>query len=320
MNGLVDTTDIPDIDVSGITYDSRQVKPGYLFAALPGTEHDGHDYISQAVGNGASIVIGSQPLTNLSVPYICVDSPRGTLAIMAARFNGEPTRDMPVIGITGTNGKTTCSYLIESILSAAGYRPAVVGTINYRYGSEVTTASHTTPEAVDLQAWIAAAKTGGANALIMEISSHGIAMDRARACHLDIAAFTNLSQDHLDFHGTLEDYFETKRRLFTELLPESVKDRKTAVINWDDSYGQELSASIDIPIIRIGSEEGMDYRATTTQLDANGIRATIQTPDGSFPITSPLIGEFNLHNILLSIACCHLLGVSFHQLAEGIHT
>ncbi|MHC4215118.1 MAG: Mur ligase domain-containing protein, partial [Planctomycetota bacterium] len=133
MQDLINARDIPDIDITGLAYDSREVKPGYLFAALRGAEQDGHDYIQQAIDNGAALIIGSKPLSNLSVPYIRVESPRNSLAMIAARYYEDPTRDMPVIGITGTNGKTTCAYLIESILSAAGYSPVVLGTIHYRY-------------------------------------------------------------------------------------------------------------------------------------------------------------------------------------------
>lgn len=316
MHGLSDTASLPPIHISGLAYDSRRVQPGNLFIALSGQSHNGHDYVSQALANGASAVLGSQRLTDLPVPYIQVDAPRRCLATLAARFYGDPTLHMPVIGITGTNGKTTCSYLIESILREAGLAPAVIGTIAYRFGRHSTPSTHTTPEALDLQRWIAEARTQGANALVMEVSSHGLEQDRIRNCHLDAAVFTNLSQDHLDFHSTMDRYYEAKAKLFTEILPSSAKQTKRAYFNWDDPYGRRLCERVDG--IRCGRETGLDYSVTEETYTINGLQAVIQTPRGPIKITSSLIGPFNLTNILLAVAACQGLGIESRVIEAGV--
>ncbi len=311
-------SDIPNLDITGITYDSRRVQPGYLFAALTGLEHDGHQFIPQAIENGAVAILGSQEITGLSVPYVRVPETRAALADVAARFYQDPTLGLPVIGITGTNGKTTCSYLIESILRAAGYEPAVLGTISYRHHGKEIPAPYTTPEATDLQAWIAEAKEAGVNAVVMEISSHGIAMERVRHCHLDVAAFTNLSQDHLDFHDSMEAYFKTKAQLFSELLPASSKPRKHAIVNCEDEYGRELAKIIDTPLSRCGQDADLEFQLTAEELNINGIELKLQTPDGPLELASPLIGHFNVQNIMVSVAACHALGISLKAIQEGI--
>jgi len=316
MAGLVETTTLPAIEITGLAYDSRQVKEGFLFAALSGENHDGHDFIPQAIANGACAVIGEAPQPDLPVPYLQLASARKGLAQIAARYYNEPTREIPVIGITGTNGKTTTTYLIESILKHAGYSPAVMGTIEYRYQDKAKPAVHTTPESVDMQQWIAEAREHGANALVMEVSSHGLELARIDGCHFDAVLFTNLSQDHLDFHGTMEDYFNSKAKLFTEILPASCKTHKRTYLNWDDSYARRIAEKI--AAIRCGRDTTLEYHISKEAYALDGIVATIATPEDCIEIHSSLIGRFNLQNILLAVAACHGLGIPVQTLAEGI--
>lgn len=318
MEGLIDAEQIPELAVTGIAYDSRQVQAGNLFAAITGGKHDGHDFIPEAISRGATVVMGTHPFDSLSIPYLQVKDLRATLATIAARFYDEPTRKIPILGVTGTNGKTTCCYLMESILKAAGYHPAVFGTINYRYCGKVYSAPHTTPEAPDLQCWISQAMTAGADAAVMEISSHGLMMDRVRECHLDGAIFTNLSQDHLDFHGDMESYYFSKRKLFSEVLPVSAKTKKGAFINYQDPYGRRLIDEISIPTMRCGWESGLEYRVAEEDYSIEGIHATIETPEGPLSITSSLLGPPNLQNILLSIAACQSLDIPSEAICQGI--
>ncbi len=314
------TAVIDDIEITGLSYDSRQVKPGHLFAALSGLQHDGHQFINQAIEQGAVAILGSQQEIDCTTPYIQSAHTRATLGEVASRFYGEPTTKIPVIGLTGTNGKTTCTYLIEAILIAAGYSPAIIGTINYRHGSHVQGANHTTPEAPDLQAWIAARIDAGADILVMEVSSHAIALERVRGCHFDVAAFTNLTQDHLDFHDSLEDYFATKARLFNELLPASKKTTKHAILNGDDPQVAALAKELKVPTQLCSQHKASDYSVVSQELSVDGIQAILQSPQGLINIKSPLVGDYNLQNILIAVACCQSLGVETSALEQGIAT
>lgn len=318
LDGFTDTKKIPNIEITGMTHDSRLAESGSLFAALEGESHDGHDYIPEAIEQGAAAILGSHPIEDLSVPYIRLDSLRPQLGQIAARCYGEPTQQLPLIGITGTNGKTTCTYLIESILKAADQRPAILGTINYRFEGQSTMASHTTPEAIDLQRWLAQARDAGADGFVMEVSSHGIDLDRVTACHFDTVLFTNLSQDHLDYHGDMESYFQAKARLFRELLPKSGKTHKHAVINWEDPYAQRLADLPGIETVRCGWDSDLDYQVTHNTFNEEGIRAEILTPEGPITVASPLLGRLNLQNILLASAACHVMGIGRPEIERGI--
>lgn len=318
MNGLIAKKELPDLDITGIAYDSRRVKKGDLFIAISGLKSNGHQFISDAVSRGAAAVVGTEAVASLVVPYLRVQNIRATLATLAARFYGEPTLKVPIIGITGTNGKTTCTYLLEAILKVAHYSPAVLGTINYRYGKKNFVASHTTPEAPDLQRCIAEALATGANAVVMEVSSHALTMERVRDCHFDTVLFTNLSQDHLDYHASMEEYYSAKRRLFREYLLASKKKKKTAILNWQDPYGRRLAEEISAPSMRCGYGRELDYHVVEEVYNPEGITAIIETPHGHIAIQSHLIGAFNLQNILLTIAAAHTLNIPNETIAQGI--
>jgi UDP-N-acetylmuramoyl-L-alanyl-D-glutamate--2,6-diaminopimelate ligase len=319
MNGFVDTHDIPPLQVAGIAYDSREVQPDFLFAALAGEKHDGHRYIPQAIARGAHAVMGSEKMQHLDVPYFQCSPIRPALATVAARFYEEPTKHVPLLGVTGTNGKTSCAFLMESILKAAGYKPALVGTIFYRYQDKIFPASHTTPESVDLQRWIAQARQEGSDSVVMEASSHGIAMDRVHACHFDGVAFTNITQDHLDFHGDIESYFKEKARLFTEILPASTKGHKGIFINWEDPYGQRLASMVSLPVIRCGWDRDLECHVLEENYQGSGIKAQLATPQGKLSIKSSLVGRFNLQNIMLAAMSCQWMEIPNGAIEEGIY-
>src|SRR5215210_2739132 len=221
-----------DVQISGLAYDNRVVEPGYLFFCVPGFTRDGHDFAPDAIERGASALVVQRPL-GLGVAEVQVEDVRAAMAPIAARFHGDPTARLDVVGITGTNGKTTTAFLVRELLEAAGRQTALLGTVKSVIGGVEEPLARTTPEAVDLQAAFAAMVSAGDVACAMEVSSHALELRRADAIHWDVAVFTNLTQDHLDFHPTMEDYYLAKRRLF-EAEP------RVAVVNVDDEYGRRL--------------------------------------------------------------------------------
>lgn len=289
-----------DTEISDLAYDSRKVTPGTLFFCVSGFERDGHDFAAQAVENGAVGLVVERPL-GLGVPEVVVPSTREAMAPLAARFFGDPTSRLAVVGVTGTNGKTTSAYLIRSLLEAADRQCALLGTVESVIGGERHEAIRTTAEAIDLQRDFAAMLAAGDRACAMEASSHALELGRCDATHFAVALFTNLTQDHLDFHGTMEEYFESKRRLF-ELGP------NVSVVNIDDEYGRRLAA--DFPVTTFALERDADYRATAIESDATGSRFVVQAPDTELAIESPLPGRFNVYNVLGALVMARTLGVA----------
>ncbi len=310
-------------DIFEITPDSRKAKPGALFVAIPGTALDGHDFIGAAVAKGASAVAVSRPIDPaLPVPQVQVDDPRRAMAVLAARLYGDPSSRLRVAGVTGTNGKTSVTYLLEAILRAAGRNPAVIGTVNYRYGGKAFEAPHTTPESVDLQRLLGEMLTAGVTDVVMEVSSHASAMERVRGIHFDAVGFTNLTQDHLDFHQDLDDYFAAKQKLFTDYLPESAKKDKAAVINDQDQdpRGEALFRETPGKKFRVGFKGRDEISCRRFGLSENGIRAEVSFPGLSRPlsIVSSLMGRHNLENILVAVGLAHALGVAPEAIVQGI--
>lgn len=307
------------VDVRGITQDSRKVEKNFLFVAIPGHQKDGRQFIQDALKKGASAVILSGAVDPAwGVPQIVVDDPRRTLAQVASRFYDDPSLKMTVIGITGTNGKTTLTYLLESILREAGRRPAVLGTVNERFAGKTTPSENTTPESVDLQKFFSAVLRQGATDVVMEVSSHALAMGRVQGIHFDVGVFTNLSQDHLDFHKDLEDYFETKLRLFRLFLPRSQKKKKFAVLNMEDPRSLKILEGLEIGSIRTGFTEGLEVSCRSFTLSEAGIRASVRIGANTREIRSALIGKFNLENILEAIGAAHALEISPDAIVRGI--
>ncbi len=304
-----------EADISGLFYDSRQVVPGGAFFALRGAATDGHRYIDQALEKGAGTVVFEEerPLPE-GVTGLLVEDSRRAMALAAAVYYGNPTADMTVVGVTGTNGKTTVSYLVESLLRAAGKRPAVLGTVNYRFGGQVLPSLHTTPESVELLRTIAEFRRAGADALVLEVSSHALEQHRVDGIRFDVAVFTNLTPEHLDYHGDLESYFASKRRLFFDL---GENGPRRAVINVDDPCGKKLSGQLK-DVLTCGLSPEAAIRPLQNSLSLNGIEARVSSPAGEFDLRSALLGEFNLHNLLCAAGTGLALGIAPATIAAGL--
>jgi len=289
--------------VTGLAYDSRAVTKGDLFVAVPGLKRDGRLYISEALDRGAVAVVteGEDPLAGSSHGRILVPSAREAMARLADRFFDHPSGALTVVGITGTNGKTTTSYLVEALLRGRGVRTGIVGTIQYRVGDEPVPAGQTTPEALELQGLLARMVEAGVKGVAMEVSSHALALHRADGIDFDVAVFTNLTQDHLDFHGTLEAYRRAKRRLF-ELLAVSPKHDRWAVINLDDPVGPGMVEGLPLRTLGYGLRPSARVRPLEHASTLDGIRMAVETPSGRLDVASPLIGEHNVMNLLAACA------------------
>ncbi|MGH7228727.1 MAG: UDP-N-acetylmuramoyl-L-alanyl-D-glutamate--2,6-diaminopimelate ligase [Nitrospiraceae bacterium] len=318
------------VAVTDVTDDSRLVTPGSLFVAVKGGRVDGHAYVRQAVQAGASAVVmqvgllstgGTEPGLVSSVPVIRVKDSRRALGLLASRLHHDPSFRLAMIGVTGTNGKTTVTYLCKAVLEGAGRRVGVIGTVAYQIGSERLNASHTTPGASELQALLARMVSTGLDTAVMEVSSHALAMDRVAGCEFDTAIFTNLTQDHLDFHSDMEDYFRAKLSLFTSLRPAGNKPRpKRAIINADDPRGERVCKASPVPFWTYSIRSQSDIRAEDVRLSLAGTRFTAVTPAGRFLVESRLVGEHNVYNILAAIGVGLQEGLSSDVIREGIHS
>ncbi|HEX7787790.1 MAG TPA: UDP-N-acetylmuramoyl-L-alanyl-D-glutamate--2,6-diaminopimelate ligase [Methylomirabilota bacterium] len=289
--------------VTGLAYDSRRVRAGELFVAIPGFKQDGRRFAADALGRGATVVVaeGADPLPGSAVARVLVPSTRQALARLADAYHGHPSERLTVIGITGTNGKTTTSLLVEALLAAGGRPTGVIGTIEYRVGAQVESAGQTTPEALELQGLLARMVQAHVGGVAMEVSSHALALHRVDGIEFDVAVFTNLTQDHLDFHRTLEAYRDAKARLFS-VLAAGGKTRRTAVVNIDDPAGAAmLAAAAADPAVRrltFGRSERAELHARRWESGMSGIRLQIASPRGAIDIASPLVGEHNVMNLL----------------------
>ena len=301
-----------DIEVTDLTYDNRQVTPGTLFFWVLGFTRDGHQFAPEAIARGAVALVVQRAL-GLGVPEIAVPDVRAAMPRAAAAFYGHPTAELQTVGVTGTNGKTTTAFLVRALLEAAGRQTGLLGTVKSVIGGTEHEVQRTTPEAIDLQKTFRAMLDAGDQACVMEVSSHALELHRADAIHFAAAIFTNLTQDHLDFHPTMEDYFAAKRRLF------QVPDLGAAVINVDDSYGARLAAELDDPVT-FALRRDASYRALDLQTGLGGSTFTVATPDGELELRSPLRGEFNVYNVLGSLAAARALGVSAEMCVEAIAT
>ncbi|OGW66542.1 MAG: UDP-N-acetylmuramoyl-L-alanyl-D-glutamate--2,6-diaminopimelate ligase [Nitrospirae bacterium RIFCSPLOWO2_02_FULL_62_14] len=314
-----------DVAVTALTDDSRAVKPGSVFVAVKGERVDGHAFVDKAVAAGAAALVlqkGQQGLnvaTAPSVPVVRVEDSRRVLGVLASRFYGEPASRLCMVGVTGTNGKTTVTYLCKGVLEAAGRHVGLIGTVAYQIGAERLPASHTTPGAVELQALLARMADAGMDAAVMEVSSHALALDRTAGCEFDVAIFTNLTQDHLDFHRDMDSYFEAKRRLFSDLDPAGKKPRpKRAIVNLDDASGPRVCEASRVPVWTYAIHQRADIRAEDVRLALGGTRFTAATPRGKFPVESRLVGEHNVYNILAAIGVGLHEGLSPETVQRGI--
>ena len=302
-------------EVTGLHYDSRQIRSGDAFFALRGVVSDGHNFISSAMAGGAGVVFAEELFPGAEqVTTVLVENSRLAMAMTAAEFYGNPTQDIPVVGVTGTNGKTTITYLMEAILRRAGLAPAVVGTINYRFGSDLRQAPHTTPESLDLMKQISDFRRIGARSLVMEVSSHALDQRRADGVHFQVGVFTNLTLDHLDYHKDMEGYFTSKYHLFRELLP---RDNGRAVINIDDAYGQRLAAMLP-GALTCGRSLQADIHPEKLDVSLHGIRGHLVTPLGMIELESPLLGEFNVENLLCAVGAAVALDLRPQTITHGL--
>ncbi len=307
-------------EIGGIAYHSQQVRKGFLFAAVRGLKMDGHRFIEDALARGAEAILLEEDRKISQGTLLFVGNSRRALAEISANLYGNPSSKLSLIGVTGTNGKTTITYLLESILRRAGYRPGVIGTINYRYGESITPAPNTTPESLDLQRILAEMVANRVSHVLMEVSSHGLDLDRVYGCQFDGAIYTNLTQDHLDYHPTLDDYFECKRKLFSDYLVKSPKPRRFAVTNEDDPRGEEIVRGLDLPIFRYGLKGSSEISAERFASTMDGLSCRMKTPEGPLEIRSQLIGEFNLYNILAAVGAGIALGLPISVLKAGIES
>jgi len=303
--------------ITGVAYDSRQVRPDFLFAAIVGEKMDGNQFVGQALAAGAVAIVSERPpQTGAKAAWVQVRSGRQTLARIGANFYGQPARALKLVGITGTNGKTTTTYLLESILKAAGHRVGLFGTIEYHTAGGVVPALNTTPESLDLQRFLAGLRDTGAGWAVMEVSSHGLALDRVYGCPFAAAVFTNLACDHLDFHQTMDNYFAAKMKLF---LGTGAEPPALAVLNADEPRSRELEKIGFNRVVSYSLERNDKFvTAQRPRLTASGIEFTLRTPDGGAEIRSALVGRSNLSNLLAAAAAAWGLGLPLETIAAGI--
>ena len=305
-------------EIGGIAYHSKQVEKGFLFVAIRGLEVDGHQFIGEAAQRGAEVVVLEKEREIFNRTMVLVPNSRQALAKISSNFYGDPSSQVKLVGITGTNGKTTTTYVLESIFKKAGYAVGVIGTINYRFGQKTALAPNTTPESLDLQRILWEMVREGVSHVIMEVSSHGLDLDRVFGCQFDSGIFTNFTSEHLDYHKTLKQYFESKRKLFSEILIKSRKTERFAVTNHDDPKGEEIVNGIDLPIIRYGLGPSCDISADQMISTFEGLSCQIRTPKGDFPIHSKLIGGFNLYNILAAVGTGMAMDIPLRTLKDGV--
>ena len=309
----------PNLEIAGIAYDSRQVKPGDLFVAIRGHHSDGHEFVDRAVEKGAGAV-AVEKLTGLEakVSTVLVRDSRNALSKLALAFYGNPFKHVTLIGITGTSGKTTTTYLLESMVRAAGGKPGVIGTVNYRYSGTRIPAPVTTPESLDLIRLSREMVDHGVSHIIMEVSSHALDQGRTRDCPFNVAVFTNLSRDHLDYHKTMDEYFAAKSRLFKGLQADPSGRMPAAVINLDDPRGRDLMAMTQATVLTYGLGKECRIRADSIQTDKDGLSFLLRTPSGQGLVRSPLIGDFNVYNILGAAGAGLALNLPLEAVVRGI--
>jgi len=303
-----------DEEISGIAYNSKAVRPGFLFAALPGAARNGMDFVAEAVTNGAAAVLSSWPKPPaVSAAWVQAADAREALALAAANFYGHPSDRMKVVGVTGTKGKTTTTFILEEILRASGASAGLIGTIEYRRPGWTAAAPRTTPESSDLQALLRDFLEAGVSHCVMEVSSHALEQKRVWGVGYDVAVFTNLSGEHLDYHPTMEAYFGAKKKLF--FLDHK---KSAAVVNWDDPWGQKLVAELPMTTVTFGLEPAAIVRALKYVPSEGGIDAQVTYPGGEMRIQSALVGRHNLYNLLAAIGAALALSVPPADIIKGI--
>lgn len=302
------------IPVAGLSYDSRTTRPGDLFFALPGRHSSGADFARQAESRGAAAIVSETPISGLGIPLITVSSARKSLALVAATFRGNPSSSLAVAGVTGTNGKTTTAWIIRHLCDVAGRACGLVGTVEYILPGRIEEASRTTPESADLHAMLAEMRDGGFRAAAIEVSSHGLIQHRTTGVEFDSAIFTNLTQDHLDYHGTMDAYFEAKALLFLRLAEQTLKKGR-AVINSDDRFGRRMMDRIpaSTPVITYGQGSNCAFRASAIQSTHEGTTFRLDAKGRSYLVRTPLIGVYNVMNTVAALGAVSSMGIELRR-------
>ena len=328
LKQLIEGVDIINIsgdttgDVSTLCYAANKCEKMSLFVAIPGLAHDGHDFIEEAISKGAGFIVYEKDFEIPDqVTAIKVADSRRALGVLAKNYFEDPSAKLKLIGVTGTNGKTTITYLLESILTKAGFKCGVLGTVNYRYNNKIIPAPNTTPESYEMQKILREMADNDINHVIAEVSSHALDLRRVDDCDFDLGIFTNLSPEHLDYHVTMDSYFQAKKRFFTEVLPKSKKHyQRKAVVNADDSWGIKLLGEIWLSALTYGIERNSDVRVLEYVSSLDGITATISVENRKMKINSKLIGRFNLSNIAAATAAAQILNINISTITAGIES
>jgi UDP-N-acetylmuramoyl-L-alanyl-D-glutamate--2,6-diaminopimelate ligase len=320
LEGIHPKVSVPsgEFPISGVAVDSRRVTPGTLFVAVKGVHEDGHAHVESAVRAGA-VAILAEKMVSVPVPVIVVGSTAAALSGVAARFFDFPSRFLEVVGVTGTNGKTTITYLLENIWRGARTPGGVLGTIDYRWPAHVEPAPNTTPHALEVQRLLAAMRADGVQRVAMEVSSHALALGRVEDVDFSVGVFTNLTQDHLDFHKHMEGYFQAKARLF-DLLALSSRPVRQAVINRDEPWAPRFLEKIRTPVWTYGIDGNADFRAERLVLAADGSRFRVSTPQGEREMHVALVGRYNVYNALAALAAAMALGSDLETAARGVES
>ena len=303
----------PNVEINNISTNSRAIKEGSLFFAIKGSNHDGHEYISDAIKNKVSAIIANKTLKNLPVPLIKVKDTRRVLSKIASKFYKSPSKKLKIIGVTGTNGKTTTSSLIKSIFDSAGIDAAQLGTNGLISKYNFYNSSLTTPDPIYLNELISMLVEKKVSYLIMEVSSHSIDQHRVTDIEFDTAIFTNLSQDHLDYHRTISNYFNTKLNLF-----KMIKEKRKCIVNYDNKYGKMIDKKIKKETVKSSINLKVDFYYKSLTCDMNGINGIISHDNENIPISSDLVGEFNAENILLAVSACKIIGLDAESITKGV--
>lgn len=313
---------LPDeIRISGVTYDSRKVQPGFAFFCITGENTDGNHYIAEAMKSGATLIVTEQGTEDEAIPAAIVPDVRQAMALLSAEFYDYPSRKLRVIGVTGTNGKTTTTHLIENIFNDCKQPTGLIGTLGARYsaGADYTDVKHTTPQAADLQRMLATMLDGGCRYVSMEVSSHALAQKRVAACEFAVAAITNITQDHLDFHKTMDHYWKSKRLLF-EALAESTHENKTAVLNFDDPLYEQFLQAVPPGVRKLsyGWEAPADIHVKSVAWQSGGTLLSLATPGGGVEMKLRLSGRFNVYNAMAALAVCLAEGLTLEQVKQSL--
>jgi len=307
-------------DVYTLCYAADKCEQDSMFVAIQGLTHDGHDFIADAVKRGASYIVYERDVRIPSgVTAIKVQSSRRALGVLAKNYFRDPSSVLCLIGVTGTNGKTTTTYILESILQQAGFQCGVLGTVNYRYNNKIFPAPNTTPESFEMQKILRAMADEGVTHVIAEVSSHAIDLKRVDDCDFDLGVFTNLTHEHLDYHLTMENYFQAKKRFFAEVLPQSKKDSQPKMlINGDDKWGQIILKDVALPALTYGVGKNNAVKATDYELSLSGIKTKIDLAGEIISISTSLVGKFNIYNILAAAAAAQALRIPSSIIKVGI--